>query len=274
MSGKIRQSWQRIKKIPYHFILNDGGISGVAYRVKLSSSEPGSGSVSANYRLLSASRFLLYRRELLHNSEVKRLTYIRYIIGIDEVGRGPLAGPVAVCALAATPHIERHFRGIKDSKQLSEAEREEWFRLIKLHRGDELRFAVSMVSAKEIDKHGITPAIRKALASSLKKLGINPALCEVRLDGGLKAPPEYKKQKTIIKGDEKERVIGMASIVAKVTRDRLMIRLDKKYPDYNIAEHKGYGTALHIAAISRLGLTEIHRRSFCGNIKITKKPKK
>ena len=199
---------------------------------------------------------------------------MRYIIGIDEVGRGPLAGPVAVCALAVSPHMLKHFRGIKDSKQLSESQREEWLQLIKMHMGDELRFAVSMVSAKEIDQKGIAPAIKKSLAASIKKLGISPADCEVRLDGGLKAPPEYKKQKTIIKGDEKESMIAMASIVAKVTRDRLLVRLDKKYPGYGLAGHKGYGTVSHIAAIRSLGFSGIHRRSFCKNINITQKPKK
>ena len=198
----------------------------------------------------------------------------RFIIGIDEVGRGPLAGPVAVCALAATPHMLRYFRGIKDSKQLSEAQREEWLSLIKMHQGDELRYAVSMVSAKEIDKKGIAPAIRKSLAASLQKLAIDPANCEVRLDGGLKAPAEYKKQKTIIKGDEKESVIAMASIAAKVTRDRLMGRLDKKFPGYGLAGHKGYGTAAHMSAIRRLGFSDIHRRSFCANIKTSKKSQK
>ena len=191
----------------------------------------------------------------------------KYIIGIDEVGRGPLAGPVAVCALAASPKMLKHFRGIKDSKQLSEAQREEWLRLIKMHKGEELRYAVSMISAKEIDKKGIAPAIRKALTASIRKLSIDPSDCEVRLDGGLKAPPEYKKQKTIIKGDEKESVIAMASIVAKVNRDRLMVRLDKKYPKYLLARHKGYGTKAHIAALRRYGLSEIHRVSFCKFLK-------
>ena len=191
---------------------------------------------------------------------------VRYIIGIDEVGRGPLAGPVAVCALAATPHMLKHFRGIKDSKQLSEAQREAWLKIIKAHQGDELSFAVTMISAREIDLRGIAPAIRKALASSLKKLAIDPSECEVRLDGGLKAPPQYKKQKTIIKGDEKESAIAMASIVAKVARDRLMVRLDAKYAEYRLyglAQHKGYGTKAHIAAIARHGLSDIHRASFC-----------
>ena len=193
--------------------------------------------------------------------------YIRYIIGIDEVGRGPLAGPVAVCALAATPHKLKHFRGIKDSKQLSEAQREAWLKIMKAHQGDELSFAVTMISPREIDLHGIVPAIRKALVSSLRKLDIDPSDCEVRLDGGLKAPPEYTKQKTIIKGDEKESAIAIASIVAKVARDRLMVRLDAKYPSYCFAQHKGYGTKAHIAALKRHGLSEIHRASFCKFLK-------
>ena len=101
-------------------------------------------------------------------------------------------------------------------------------------------------------------------AAAIRKLKLDPSVCEVRLDGGLKAPIAYKRQVTIIKGDEKESVIAMASIVAKVTRDRLMVRLDKKYPEYGLAKHKGYGTKTHMTVIRRRGLSEIHRRSFCG----------
>lgn len=187
----------------------------------------------------------------------------RYIIGIDEVGRGPLAGPVAVGAVAATPRVLKKFRTIKESKQLSEAKREEWNTLIRAAASPDLRLAVSMVSAKEIDRIGIAPAIRKALAASIKKLSIDPDACEVLLDGGLKAPPEYIKQKTIIRGDASETVIAMASVIAKVKRDRLMVALDKSHPLYGFARHKGYGTRTHMAALRKHGLTELHRTSFC-----------
>ena len=187
----------------------------------------------------------------------------RFIIGIDEVGRGPLAGPVAVGAVAATAAMLRKFRTIKESKQLSEAKREEWSKLIHAAASNELHLAVSMVSAKEIDRIGIAPAIRKALAASLKKLNLDPRDSTVLLDGGLKAPPEYKKQKTIIRGDASETAIAMASVIAKVKRDRLMVTLDAKYPKYGFAQHKGYGTSLHIKAIKKHGLTPLHREHFC-----------
>lgn len=187
----------------------------------------------------------------------------RFIIGIDEVGRGPLAGPVAVGAVAATAAMLRKFRTIKESKQLSEGKREEWTKVIKAHEGDELRVAIAMVSAKEIDRIGIVPAIRIALATSLRKLAIHPSDCAVLLDGGLKAPLEYKKQKTIIRGDESETVIAMASVVAKVKRDKLMVGEDKNYPNYGFAKHKGYGTKAHMRALNKHGLSLLHRKSFC-----------
>lgn len=187
----------------------------------------------------------------------------RYIIGIDEVGRGPLAGPVAVGAVAATPTMLKKFRTIKESKQLSEAKREEWNTLMRAAASSDLRLAVSMVAASEIDRIGIAPAIRKALAASLRKLRLDPNDCTVLLDGGLKAPPEYTKQQTIIRGDASETAIAMASVIAKVKRDRLMVSLEKKYPHYGFAQHKGYGTRAHMAALRKHGLTDLHRTSFC-----------
>lgn len=187
----------------------------------------------------------------------------RYIIGIDEVGRGPLAGPVAVGAIAITPQLLKKFRTIKESKQLSETKREEWSAKIFAAAGDELHVAVAMVSAKEIDRIGIAPAIRKALRVALKKLAIDPKDARVLLDGGLYAPDEYTNQETIIRGDASETAIAMASVVAKVKRDTLMIRLAKKYPEYNFSQHKGYGTKAHIQALHAHGLSEIHRKSFC-----------
>ncbi|OGZ07924.1 MAG: hypothetical protein A3D65_06100 [Candidatus Lloydbacteria bacterium RIFCSPHIGHO2_02_FULL_50_13] len=196
----------------------------------------------------------------------KRSPAPKFFVGIDEVGRGPLAGPVVVGALLATPKLLKHFRLIKESKQLSPQKREEWYARIKLLVGKELRFAVSFVSANVIDKKGITYAIRLALVRSLKKLKVSPNSCEVLLDGGLSAPKKYPRQKTIIHGDAKETVIAMASVVAKVLRDRRMVRLDKKYPQYRLAAHNGYGTKAHYRAIKKHGRSLEHRKSFCGNI--------
>lgn len=190
----------------------------------------------------------------------------KYIIGIDEVGRGPLAGPVAVGAMFVTPRMRRQFRNIKESKQLSLKQREQWYERIEGSSGPELRFVVSFVSAKMIDAKGIQYAIRLALKQSLKKLAVHPDECEVLLDGGLRAPEEYIKQKTIIRGDAKEVVIAMASVVAKVRRDRLMVRMDKKYPAYGFARHKGYGTRMHYDAIKKFGISHEHRKSFLSRI--------
>lgn len=190
----------------------------------------------------------------------------KFIIGIDEVGRGPLAGPVAVGALVATPEILRRYKKIKESKQLTPKRREEWHARITQDLGPELRYAVSYVSAKKIDERGIAWAIRHALAESLRKLNVNPKDCTVLLDGGLKAPLEYIHQETIIRGDAKETVIAMASVMAKVERDRRMVALHKKLPNYGFAAHKGYGTRAHIQAIKKHGPSPEHRLTFLRNI--------
>ena len=187
----------------------------------------------------------------------------KFIIGIDEVGRGPLAGPVAVGAVVATPRMLQKFRDIKESKQLSASQRDVWATRMTTAKSAELNFAVSSVSQKIIDTKGITFAIRLALARALKKLDVNPSDCIVLLDGGLHAPPEYDAQKTIIRGDSSEIAIAMASVVAKVSRDRMMVAKDADYPAYGFRQHKGYGTAGHIAAIRRHGLSPLHRASFC-----------
>lgn len=189
----------------------------------------------------------------------------RWVIGIDEVGRGPLAGPVAVCALAAHTRVLADFRHIRESKQLSKVERERWYAQMERSRGTKLDYAVSFVSAKMIDKYGIVPAIRTALARSLGKLALPPGSCTVLLDGGLKAPPEYR-QRTIVRGDETVTAIAMASVAAKVLRDRRMIRLHRRFPEYGFVGHVGYGTRKHINAIKRHGLSPEHRKSFCRKI--------
>ncbi len=198
---------------------------------------------------------------------------MKYIVGIDEVGRGPLAGPVAVCAFMITEKgVERFLLQkslgklpLRDSKKLSKLQRELWFAEIKkLQKEGKCDFVVSMVSAQKIDKIGIAPAIRFALARSLYKLNTKSYQL-IFLDGGLKAPVEYKNQQTIIKGDEKIPVISLASICAKVMRDGHMQKIAKKYPEYGFERHVGYGTRAHYAAIKKHGVTEIHRRSFLKN---------
>lgn len=200
----------------------------------------------------------------------------KYTIGIDEVGRGPVAGPVAVGALMVSEEklkeVTKMFEGFKDSKKLTPKKRNEWFENIKKAREDKLLdYKIIFVDNKEIDKNGIAPSIKACVNKSLKILqepcscGFNE--CLVLLDGGLKAPKEYENQKTIIKGDEKELLIALASIVAKVTRDALMCKFAKDYPEYGFEKHKGYGTKNHMEAIKKFGMCEIHRKSFLSKLK-------
>lgn len=196
----------------------------------------------------------------------------KYIIGIDEAGRGPLAGPVAVGVVLVTADFDWNMiLGVGDSKKVTPKKREEIFGLAKrLAKKDLLTYSVVMTSAGVIDKSGIVPAIKQALEKALKKVtktkpALDPSEFLIKLDGGLKAPVEFLNQETIIKGDAKELVIGLASIMAKVTRDSYMEKLakDKRYLVYDFATHKGYGTKKHREAISQNGLSKEHRASFC-----------
>ncbi len=197
-------------------------------------------------------------------SETKK---IKYQIGIDEVGRGPLAGPVTLGAVMirkdAAENFSEIFRGVTDSKQLSPAQRELWAKKAQLHEEKGLiRFSISSVSNTTIDTIGLARAIRRALGNCLKKLQANPLECEIFLDGSLYAPKEFIYQKTIIKGDQKVKIISLASVIAKVHRDTKMKQLAKRYPQYGFEIHKGYGTKAHYKALKHYGPSHIHRRSF------------
>lgn len=189
------------------------------------------------------------------------------VVGIDEAGRGPLAGPVAVGAVKISPGFKKNFfKGIRDSKKLSSSERELWFDLVlEAKREGLLDFAVSLISEKVIDKKGISYAIRLGIKRTLIAIKA-PKDSQVFLDGGIRAPLEFMHQKTVIKGDEKIPVISLASICAKVVRDRKMVKLSKKFPKFSFHLHKGYGTLLHREAIKAYGPTDIHRRSFLKNL--------
>lgn len=196
---------------------------------------------------------------------------MRYIVGIDEVGRGPLAGPVCVglCLTETSNYrkIWKIIKDIKDSKKLSEGERYLWLRDIKtLSDTGMISYYTAFISNKIIDKKGIAYSIRSAIKKLIKKAKLNPKNCEVRLDGSLYMPKEFKNQKTIIKGDEKEPIIAIASIVAKIQRDELMKKLARKYPDYGFEIHKGYGTKNHIKMIKKLGPSPVHRKTFISKI--------
>lgn len=187
-----------------------------------------------------------------------------HIIGIDEAGRGPLAGPVAVGAVCVSKDFDWGLiAGVADSKVVTAKNREAIFRrATQLKKQGILNFSVTQVSAATIDKIGISRAVQQGINSCLKKLNQKPNTTTVLLDGLLKAPPEYLHQETIIKGDAKEKVIGLASICAKVTRDRTLVRVAREYPNYHFDVHKGYGTKAHIKAITTYGLCPLHRRSF------------
>ncbi len=193
-----------------------------------------------------------------------------YIIGIDEVGRGSLAGPVVVAAVALPAGAR--FRNLKDSKKLSADKREEWFAYVKK---ESIAYTVARVYPKGIDIINISGAANLAAVKSfsrlLGRLGIKRQKnLKIFLDGGLyltKSRPhsikfENWQTKTIIKGDEKINAIKLASIVAKVTRDKYMKRLHNSYPQYNFHINKGYGTKNHIKSIKKHGSSEVHRRSF------------
>lgn len=184
----------------------------------------------------------------------------RFIIGIDEAGRGPLAGPLAVGLVAGSEKEIHRFGRVRDSKKLTPKNREAMFKKIKTNKN--LIFKTVFIGPKIIDRIGINKATERGIAKILKKIP-KAKTSRIFFDGGLKAPPKYLYQKTIIKGDEKIPVIALASIVAKVRRDRYMVRLAEKYPQYGFEKHKGYGTKEHYRKIKKFGLSAEHRRFFC-----------
>ena len=189
----------------------------------------------------------------------------KYVIGIDEVGRGALAGLVTVTALV----LQRKFKNkklktpLRDSKKLSARQREIWFDFVKKQK---IPYVVASISPKVIDKINISNAANLAASRALLKLikihKLKNKSFTVRLDGGLYIRDLQLKTKTVIKGDEKIPAISLASIVAKVSRDRYMKKLHKKYPRYDFIHNVGYGTKKHIKAIKKYGFSPIHRRSF------------
>jgi len=197
---------------------------------------------------------------------------VKYIIGIDEVGRGPLAGPVVLGVVA----IPQNFRlknkklgRLKDSKKLSEAQREKWFSYFTQEK--QILFSVARAYPLQIDTINISRAANRAALHAYKRLVSRHKSLKnshrVLLDGGLylgnkSLSKEKYGAKTVVKGDEKHLPIMIASIIAKVTRDRYMVRLAKKYPGYGFELHKGYGTAAHVKAIRKKGPTPAHRMSF------------
>lgn len=182
------------------------------------------------------------------------------ICGIDEAGRGPLAGPVVAGAVVLPPECDILY--INDSKKLSEKKREELYDII---YEKSISAAVGIVGPKRIDEINILQATYEAMRQAIGSLTVKP---DCLLNDAVTIPEINIRQVPIIKGDARSISIGAASIIAKVTRDRIMKDMDKEYPEYGFAGHKGYGSAAHINAIETYGPCPIHRRTFIGNFNI------
>ena len=180
------------------------------------------------------------------------------VCGNDEAGRGPLAGPVCAAAVILPPECD--IPGLNDSKKLSEKKREALFPVI---QEKALAFGIGWATAEEIDRVNILQATFLAMARAVEAL---PAPADYALVDGNRMPPLPIPGETIVKGDATSASIAAASFLAKVSRDRLLRRLDEEHPEYGFAKHKGYGTKAHYEAIRKYGLLPEHRRSFLKNL--------
>ena len=210
---------------------------------------------SAKKRLTALDR----ERERIERLRVYEEQYgqYEYICGIDEVGRGPLAGPVVAGAVILPKGCRILY--INDSKQLSEKKREELYQVI---QEQAIACAVGYATPERIDEINILQATYEAMRDAISKLTPQP---DILLNDAVTIPGVPIRQVPIIKGDAKSITIGAASILAKVTRDRLMIQYDKVFPEFDFAGNKGYGSAAHIQALKKYGPTPIHRKSFIKN---------
>jgi ribonuclease HII len=178
------------------------------------------------------------------------------VAGLDEAGRGPLAGPVVAAAVVLTP--DRRVKKLADSKLLSPERREELFGEITARA---VAVGVGIVDHETIDRVNILQATRLAMIEALRGLGMEPDLV---ITDFVKLPGLTCPQRNLVDGDRRCATVAAASIIAKVTRDRLMVEADKQFPDYGFARHKGYATADHLAALDRHGPCPLHRRTFAG----------
>ena len=202
-----------------------------------------------------------FANRLAHERELWRKG-ATIVAGVDEAGCGPLAGPV-VAAAVVFPHawleagLDRKLRGLNDSKQLTEEQREKFFSILTAH--PDIGFAIASVDAETIDRINILEAAHRAMNLALDQL--QPPPQHVLVDGRpVKSMPFPNT--ALVKGDARSYSIAAASVLAKVTRDRMMREFDQLYPGYGFAEHKGYGTPQHLDALQRLGACPIHRKSF------------
>ncbi len=206
-------------------------------------------------------RIAAIKQEMLRTEQMKRYEkeYVSfgYVCGIDEVGRGPLAGPVVAGAVILPEDCQILY--LNDSKQLSEKKREELYEMI---MEQAVATGIGYASPERIDEINILQATYEAMRAAIQQLIVEP---DVLLNDAVTIPLVSYKQVPIIKGDAKSVSIAAASIIAKVTRDRLMVQYDGVFPEYGFASNKGYGAQSHIEALKRLGPTPIHRRSFIKN---------
>ena len=207
------------------------------------------------------SRYKKYQDELARTYAIseyeRKYSDYTYICGIDEVGRGPLAGPVVAGAVILPKDCDILY--INDSKKLSEKKREELYDII---MEKAVATGIGYASVERIDEINILQATFEAMREAISKLAVSP---DILLNDAVTIPQVPFKQVPIIKGDAKSISIGAASIIAKVTRDRLMVDYDTVFPEYGFASNKGYGSAQHIEAIKKYGPCPIHRRTFIGN---------
>lgn len=245
--SSIKEKFSQLDIKEYNDFINqysDDDRSGVVSIIKKANKELD----KYNAELIRSEKMLSYEKE-----------YISYsaICGIDEVGRGPLAGPV-VAGAVILPRDEMILY-LNDSKQLSAAKREELYDII---MDKAVAVGLGEASCERIDEINILNATYEAMRMAIHNLCVSP---DILLNDAVTIPEINIKQVPIIKGDAKSASIAAASIVAKVTRDRYMCEMDKIYPGYGFASNKGYGSAEHIKALKELGPTPIHRRSFIGN---------
>ena len=192
--------------------------------------------------------------ELWAFDQERRASGITLLCGVDEAGRGPLCGPVSVAAVILNP--ENPIEGLNDSKKISEKKREALYPII---QEKALAFTVVFVHADEIDRLNILNATMLGMQNAIKELALQPQL--VLVDGN-RAPVLEVPSECVIKGDAVSASIAAASILAKVTRDRYMEQLDMEYPQYKLAQHKGYPTKLHYELLEQYGIQDFYRRSF------------
>ena len=194
--------------------------------------------------------------DLYHFERQARAAGYTFVAGIDEAGRGPLAGPVIAAAVILNP--DAPVEGVNDSKKLTEQRRERLFELIMARA---LAVGVGQVDAATIDQINILQATRRAMLAAVQALSASPDLL---LIDGITTIASPLPQQTIKQGDSRSASIAAASIIAKVTRDRMMGAYDTLYPDYGLLRHKGYGSAVHLAALRQHGPCPIHRMTFAG----------